>query len=337
VSVVIVAHNEAANIGRKIRNCLDLDYPRDRLEVIVASDGSTDATDEIVASFAAEGVKLLRMPGPAGKPSALNRAVPEARGEVLLLCDARQELERDALRELVAGFADPTVGAVSGELHIRPAEGGGAAEGVGLYWRLEKVVRRLESRVGSTVGVTGAIYALRKDLFQPLDPATIVDDVAIPMRVVRQGYRVVFESAARAWDVAVLDSAREFRRKVRTLTGNFQLAALEPSLLVPWGHPLWWSFLSHKMSRLIAPWCLLAALLSSLVLALEGSPFFLLVCGLQLTFYGLAVAGWRRRGAAARPRLTAVPSALVLLNVAAAVALFEFLVGRQRAAWRAPA
>lgn len=334
VSVVIVAHDEEANIGRKIRNCLELDYPRDRLELIVASDGSRDRTDAIVESFAAEGVRLLRLEGPAGKPTALNHAAPAANGELLLLCDARQELERGALRELVANFADQTVGAVSGELHIRPA-GGAAVEGVGFYWRFEKLVRRLESRAGSTVGVTGAIYALRRQLYRPLDPGTILDDVAIPMRVAREGRRVVFEPGARAWDVAPADPAREFRRKVRTLAGNFQLVALNPWLLVPGRNPLWWSFLSHKLSRLAVPWCMLAAFVACTGLALQGSALFSAAAGLQLAFYALAAAGWLWRGAT--PRLLAVPSALVLLNLAAAVALFEFLGGRQRAAWKTPA
>ncbi len=334
VSVIIVAHNEESRLARKIRNCLELDYPRDRLEIVVASDGSTDGTARVTEGFAAEGVRLLPLPGPRGKAAALGAAVPEAKGEVLLLCDARQQLERESLRELAANLADPTVGAASGELHIRSGSSS-AAEGVGAYWRFEKGVRRLESRVGSTVGVTGAIYVVRRRLVPTLDPRTILDDVAIPMQVAQAGYRVVFEPAARAWDEPVEEARHEFRRKVRTLAGNYQLVALNPSLLLPWRNPLFFPFLSHKIARLFVPWCLLLVAATSLALSLRGSAFFASLLGLQAAFYALAGAGWLQRNAPRRPRLVSIPYALVLLNLAAAAALPDFLFGRQTAAWRA--
>ena len=334
VSVVVVAHNEESRLARKIRNCLELEYPRDRLEILVASDGSTDGTARVAEGFAAEGVRLLPLPGPRGKAAALNAVVPETSGEVLLLCDARQELERQSLAELVANLADPTVGAASGELHIRSGSSS-AAEGVGAYWRYEKGVRRLESRVGSTVGVTGAIYVVRRGLVPTLDSRTILDDVAIPMHVARAGYRVIFEPAARAWDEPVEDARREFRRKVRTLAGNYQLVALDPSLLLPWRNPLFSQFLSHKLARLLVPWCLLLVLATSLTLALRGSGVFAVLLGLQAVFYALAGAGWLQKDAQRRRRLLAIPYAVVLLNLAAAAALPDFLFGRQRAAWKA--
>jgi biofilm PGA synthesis N-glycosyltransferase PgaC len=334
VSVVIVAHNEESLLARKIRNCLEMDYPRECLEILVASDGSTDGTVRVAEGFAPEGVRVFALPGPRGKAVALGTVVPQAGGEVLLLCDARQELERQALGELVANLADPTVGAVSGELHIRSGATS-AAQGVGAYWRFEKGVRRLESAVGSTVGATGAIYAVRRHLVPTLDPRTILDDVAIPMHVAQQGFRVVFEPAARAWDEPVEEAEREFRRKVRTLAGNYQLAVLNPSLLLPWRNPLFFSFISHKLARLLVPWCLLAILASSLALALRGSGFFTLLLVLQAAFYGLAAIGWLKRSARRRPRLLSIPYALVLLNLAAAAALPDFLFGRQTAAWRA--
>ena len=335
VTIVIVAHNEAGRIGRKLRNCLALDYPRERLEIVVASDGSTDGTCQEVAAFSGEGVRLLELPGPNGKPTALNAAVPLARGEVLLLCDTRQELEPQSLRALTANLADPAVGAVSGELLIRSGGPSAAAEGVGAYWRYEKWIRRTESRVGSTVGVTGAIYAIRRALFPRLDPRTILDDVAVPLHVVRQGRRVVFEPEARAWDEAVGDPRREFRRKVRTLAGNYQLVALDPSLVQPSRNPLFLGFVSHKLARLAVPWCLLAALVASLALALRGSWPFVALVAAQLAFYALAAAGWALRGRPSRPRLVSLAYAVVLLNMAAAGALFGFLSGRQQAAWRA--
>src|SRR5439155_446213 len=201
-------------------------------------------------------------PGPPGKVAALNEAVPLASGEILVLTDARQSLAPDAVRRLVAYFADPTVGAVSGELHLLPSPGS-PVEGVGLYWKYEKLIRKAESRFDSTVGVTGAFYALRKELFLPIDPRTILDDVAIPMRVALAGRRVLFAPEARAWDHVEESAAREYRRKVRTLAGNYQLVALYPALLHPLRNRLLWQLASHKLARLAVPWCLLVLFLAS--------------------------------------------------------------------------
>ena len=334
LSVVIVAHNEQEQIGRKLDNCLSLDYPPDRLEVLVASDGSTDLTEEIVERRVSERVRLLRLPGPAGKPSALNAAAAEARGEILLLCDARQELDRGAARALVANFADPSVGAVSGELLFRPSDGSAGLEGVGLYWTYEKWIRRTESRFDSTVGVTGAICAMRRALYRPLDPRTILDDVALPMSVAQAGYRVVFEPAAIAYDRAPEDPRKEYRRKVRTLAGNYQLVALRPDLLNPFRNRLFFQLVSHKLSRLAVPWCLLLMLGVSGVLAARGSLLFAWLLAAQCAFYLMAWVGWWLKRGGRAVRLLSVPYSLTLLNIAAAEAFFGFLLGREGAAWR---
>lgn len=334
VSLVMVAHNEEERLAAKLRNCLDLDYPRDLLEILVASDGSRDGTEEIARSFARDGVRLLSLPGPAGKPTALNQAIPAARGEVVVLCDVRQRLARDALRELVANFADPTVGAVSGELHIEAPSGSPAGEGVGFYWRYEKRCRRLESRLDSTVGATGALYALRRELFRPIDPRTILDDVAIPLDVVAAGYRVVFEPGARAYDREAESAEKEYRRKVRTLAGNYQLVALRPSLLSPRRNRLFWQLVSHKLSRLAVPWCLLTLLGASLLLSLRPGLIYRLLLAAQVLFYGLAAAGGLLQRLPVRVRALSLPYAFALLNMAAASSLLGFLRGTQRVAWK---
>jgi poly-beta-1,6-N-acetyl-D-glucosamine synthase len=333
VSVIVIARNEETALDEKLANCLALDYPADRLEVLVVSDGSEDRTAAIAAGFAPRGVRLLDLERAGGKAAALNRAVPQASGEVLLLTDARQRLDAGALRSLVAHFADPSVGAVSGELHLAPPTAPSASAGVGAYWSFEKMVRRAESRFDSTVGVTGAIYALRKELFRPLDERTILDDVAIPMEVVLRGYRVLFEPGAAAWDRIPQDAAREYRRKVRTLAGNYQLVRLRPALLDPRRNRLLWQLVSHKLARLAVPWCLLVLLLTSAVLAPRGEPYRTALLG-QLALYllaGLATV-FQRRGRA--PRLLSMPYAFVLLNVAAGAALFGFLRGTESAAWK---
>lgn len=335
VTVLIIVHNEGRRIEAKIRNCLELRYPCKLLDILVASDGSTDRTEEIVAGFAEQGVQLLALPTPNGKATALAHAVAECRGEILVLCDARQELEPGAVRELVANFADPTVGAVSGELILRVPPGSAAGAGVGAYWRYEKAIRRLESQLGSTVGVTGAIYAIRRELFPALDPRTILDDVAVPMAVVMAGHRVVFEPRALAFDDVSPEDGHEYRRKVRTLAGNFQLVALYPRLMSPRHNRLLWQFVSHKLSRLAAPWCLALILLSSALLAVDGSNFDRAAVTAQVLFYALALGGWWLPRCGVGTRLTSVPYAFVLMNCAAAAALFRFLRGSQKVAWRA--
>lgn len=336
VSLLIVVRNEEACLQDKLDNALALDYPRERLDVLVVSDGSTDGTEAIAARFADRGVRLLALPTARGKAAALNEALPRAGGEIVVLTDARQALAPDAVRRLTAYFADPTVGAVSGELHLL-ASSGSPGRGVGLYWSYEKLIRKAESRFDSTVGVTGAIYALRKDLFVPLDPSTILDDVAIPMRVVLAGRRVMFAPEARAWDRIAESAAQEYRRKVRTLAGNYQLVALHPALLNPLRDRLFWQLVSHKLARLAVPWCLLVLFLASAGLSLAGSALYRAALAAQALFYLLAITGGLRARRRRPLRLTSLPYAFALLNLAAAGGLIGFLRGSETARWRAAA
>ena len=336
-SLLIVAHDEEKHIENKIRDCLAQDYPADRLEVIVASDGSRDSTDAIVASHADRGVRLVSLPGPRGKPAALNRVVPLARGAILVLSDARQRLDPSAVSRLVENLADETVGAVSGELHIQGPADTLTGGGVGAYWRFEKWIRQLEATVDSTVGVTGALYAVRRELFRPLPENLILDDVAVPMAVVAAGYRVVFEPRAWAFDTAAATPAGEFDRKVRTLAGNFQLVWLQPELLDPRKNRLWWQFLSHKLARLGVPWALLATLVTSLTLGLSGGTalsIYAAAATALVAFCVAGLAGWLLETRGTRSRLLSRAGAFLLLNTAAAWALFQFVSGRSRVTWK---
>jgi cellulose synthase/poly-beta-1,6-N-acetylglucosamine synthase-like glycosyltransferase len=340
VSVVVVAHDEERHIEGKIRDCLEQDYPADRLEVVVASDGSRDRTEEIVASYASRGVRLVALPGPRGKPAALNGVVPLVRGEILVLADARQRLDPRAVSSLVANLADPAVGAVSGELHIQGPAGSVTGGGVGAYWRVEKAIRQLEARVDSTVGVTGALYALRRALFRPLAEKLILDDVAVPMAVVGAGFRVVFEPAAQAFDMASETVEGEFRRKVRTLAGNLQLVRLQPWLLSPRRNRLWWQFHSHKLARLGVPWALVILFMASVHLAastLVPSQLYLAAALGQGVFYLAGAGGWLLEIGGKKPGLLSGAAAFLLLNLAAAAAPFQLLLGRSRVTWRGDA
>jgi poly-beta-1,6-N-acetyl-D-glucosamine synthase len=317
VSVIIAARNEARRLPGRIENLLGADYPQDRLQIIVASDGSTDHTLDALAPYASR-IELVMLP-PGGKAAALNAAVARARYPVLVFADARQRFAPDAIRRLVRHFGRLSVGAVSGELILdceradlqrvgADAQVGPSstiADGVSAYWKYEKWLRRHEAIVGSTLGVTGAIYAMRRALWQPLPDDTILDDVLGPMRIVLQGSRVMFDGTAYAFDETAPDAAVETRRKVRTLSGNFQLLALEPRLLLPGVNPVWFQFVSHKLGRLIVPYALAAAFVSSVWLAPASWMYATAAAG-QTAFYGLAAYGamleWRARqhaGAAA--------------------------------------
>lgn len=324
VSIVIAARNEGAKLGARIANLLELDYPVDRRQIVVVSDGSTDDTLDVLARYGSA-VEAVAVPH-GGKALALNAGVARARGEIVIFADARQAFAHDAIAQLVAPFDDPGVGGVTGELvldvesavfsnrraigdrrrgsgrpqdrarierRVRPDRRtivSTIADGVGMYWRYEKQLRRLESTIASTLGATGAIYAIRRSLWQPLPPDTILDDVLAPMRVVLAGFRVVFNERARAFDRAAMDADAEARRKVRTLAGNVQILWLDPRLLLPWRNPVWVQYVSHKLGRLAVPYALLGIFASSIALA-ETQAFYLLAIAAQVAFYLLAGYG----------------------------------------------
>jgi biofilm PGA synthesis N-glycosyltransferase PgaC len=332
VSVVVVARNEASRIESRIENLLALDYPRDRYEIWVASDGSADDTAERAGSYREAGVEVVPFDTQRGKPAVLNELVPRARGEIVVLADARQRFEPGALKALVAPFADPSVGAVSGELILTANERGTlVGEGVGFYWRYEKSIRRSESAVDSSVGATGAIYAIRRQLFEPLPPDTVLDDVLIPMRIARAGRRTLFEPAARAYDRAAASAGEEFTRKVRTIAGNFQLFAGNAWLLDPRRNRLWFQTVSHKGLRLLIPLLLAAALVANTRLA--GTPGYLLALAGQAAFYGAAVTGFAFRNLRGRVPFLTVPYTICLLSWATIVAFRRFVGGRQTVTW----
>ena len=328
VAIVMVVRNEGRVLKEKLENLLMLDYPR--CQIIVVSDGSTDRTEEILRDYRRDSrIECVLNPEPAGKASGLNDAIALAQAEIVVFTDARQNLEPVALRRLVENFCDPTVGCVSGELMLGDPGQGESGEGVGLYWRLEKQVRELEAASGSVVGATGALYAVRRELLTPVPADTILDDVYIPMQVVRQGKRVVFDDRARAWDNPDLGTEREFARKVRTLSGNYQLLQLAPWLLSA-SNPIRFEFVSHKLLRLVIPFALGALLLASL--ALHGV-FYRTVLILQLAFYALGALALCRLLTRGLPsRIANVAGTFVLLNGAAVMALGNFVVGK-RAAW----
>jgi cellulose synthase/poly-beta-1,6-N-acetylglucosamine synthase-like glycosyltransferase len=321
VTVLIAVHNAESFIVNKLDSVFHQEYPADKLDVLVCSDGSTDKTNHILAEYAEREPRLrvLYVKERSGKPNAINLMRPEATGDVLLMTDIRQPLSRLAVKHLVAELADPEVGCATGILALE------GETGAGLYWRYEAAIRRGESRFRSLVGVTGALYALRKEHLGELPKHIVLDDMWVPMRIRLQGLRVVMVGAAIAYDQAFEDS-REFSRKVRTLAGNYQLFAMMPALLIPFVNPSWFETMSHKVFRLLCPWALIALLAATALLARDNiyAQTFLTLQGL---FYLAALIGPRAG------KIPGIARTFVVLNAAAIFGLFRFLKSPGRIAW----
>jgi cellulose synthase/poly-beta-1,6-N-acetylglucosamine synthase-like glycosyltransferase len=331
VTIVVVAHNEEACIESRIENLLALDYPADRRQILIGSDGSTDDTVARAKRLAHDGVWVVAFKHWRGKAAVLNQLVRRARGEIVLFADARQTFDPQVLRRLVACFADERVGAVSGELMLTDSTGTPMGRGASFYWRYEKFIRVHEGKAGSTVGATGAIYAIRRALFRSIPNDTILDDVLIPMRIVQQGYSVQFEQEARAYQAVSRTTQQEYVRKVRTIAGQFQLFAREWWLLNPFQNSLWFETISHKGMRLLLPVFHLALFAANL--ELSRVPFYGAVFALQTLFYAAAIAGHERRFAARRPIFISVPYAMCCMLWATVAAFHRFLMNGQQATW----
>jgi cellulose synthase/poly-beta-1,6-N-acetylglucosamine synthase-like glycosyltransferase len=327
VSVIMAVHNGDTMIRRKLQTLLALDYPHELMRIIVVSDGSTDRTESIVREFEDRGVTLLIAPR-GGKAAALNRGMAAAAGDILFFTDVRQPLDPACLRHLVANFADETVGAVTGELHLVRGDSGEQAD-MDLYWRYEIWARTRQSRIDSLFNTTGCIYAMRRSLAAPLPPDTLTDDAVLPLRAFLSGYRVIFDPAAIAFDYPAI-AGTEFRRRFRTLAGLWQVYARMPALFTSRDR-MRFHFLSHKFGRLMLPWLILvffaatAALPASWLRAtlLAAEVFWLLLAAA----YPLAPDG------SALKRVTSMARTFLAMNTAAIAALAVFFVPATRL-WR---
>jgi biofilm PGA synthesis N-glycosyltransferase PgaC len=320
VSVILPVHNGERWIGPKLESIASLKYPPELIEVLVVDDGSVDGTRRVIESYPlVRHIQLIALPR-GGKAVALNAAIGRASGEILFFTDVRQALAPDSLANLSACFADPTVGVVSGELVIR--EGDGIEEAsVGLYWKYEKWIRRQLSSLDSIPGATGCIYAMRRSLARPLPEDTLVDDMYLPLAAFFAGYRVVMDESARAFDYPT-QLASEFRRKVRTLAGVYQVIRQYPALLGP-RNRMWIHFMSHKVARLLMPWALVAAAASTLFLP---DPWRWVAIAAQAALYGLACADYVIPQGVFVKRLTSPLRTFLVLMAASMCAVCIFFV-----------
>ncbi len=323
ISILIAVHNGDKFLADKLDSVVKLDYPRESMEVYVLSDGSTDATADIARSYADRGIQLIELPK-GGKPAALNAGILQSRGEILILTDVRQVLERDSVRELVACFADPTIGVVSGDLPMR--EGIDAEESnTSLYWRYERAIRKDLGKLGSTFGATGPFYAIRRELAPVMPTDTLLDDMYLPLAAYFRGYRVIVDETARAIEYP-FSVQGEFRRKLRTLAGNYQIMHLYPALLTR-RNPMLFHFVSYKIGRLALPWLFLGLLISSFGLP---APWAAILVSLQAIFYGLAALDLAVPANSPLKRLSTPARTVVTLLAAAAGAVAVFFVPPHR-------
>lgn len=326
VSFLVIAHNEEGVINDKIKNCLELDYPSDKIEFVFVSSGSTDNTPKIIASYSERRVKLIVLNENRGKSFAINQVVPELNGEIVLFSDARQIFNSNCVRELVNNFNDPSIGAVSGELMLSTIRENKPIKGINLYWSYEKFLREKESSVYSTLGATGAIYAIRKELFEPIPDDTVLDDFVIPINVVKRGYRVVFERNAKAWDSVTETHGKEFERKTRTLSGNYQAISNNLYLFNYKTNPVFFQLISHKFFRLLVPFFFLMLLITNVLLEGFGYRCFLV---LQIIAYLFSVIGLKYNYG-----IFGLLGTFIVMNCASVVGLYRFLTRELDPSWK---
>lgn len=331
VTLMISVFNEEQVIEEKIANALELNYPRDLLEILFVSDGSTDRTDEIISRYSDWGVRLRRYEGRIGKTACLNQAIPLATGEIIVFSDANSKYDRGAIRALVGHFADDRIGFVTGRTRYLSPDGGKVRESVGVYSRIESEIKRLESRVGSCVGADGAIFAIRKALYRPLQSADI-NDLVIPLKIIAQGFRGVLEEGAFCFEETAKGGVQEFRRQVRITNRTIRAIVNHLSLLNPIRHGRFsFQLFSHKVSRLFVPFFLLTLFFTNLVLISKG-PVYLLIGVGQALFYLMAVGGGRG-GSSPIAWMIALSHTFAMVNLAILYAWLKYVKGETYVTW----
>ncbi len=334
VSIVIAAHNEKASLPVKLASLEHLDYPEELIELIIVSDGSTDGTEEFLTEQFSNSEKksFIHYAESKGKCGALNEGVAQATGDVILFMDARQAVSPNVAKALVPYLADKSIGAATGELVL--SEGNSLEAGnFGLYWRYEKWIRENETRLFSIAGVTGALYAIRREDFIPNIVGTLLDDFETPISLLKQGKKTLFVPGAYAFDESNDDLALEFRRKVRNLAGNWQSYAKNSWLYSPSKNPIWWQFCSHKLARLLVPFAMIVSFVSALIGALMGNGFLQLALFAQVVIYVLTAASYANLPGTNNKVLNFF-KVFVQLNAAAFVGTVRFFGSKRQISWR---
>ena len=331
VTLIVSVFNEEQVIEEKILNSLALDYPRDLLEIVFLSDGSTDRTDDIISGYAQQGVRLHRYEGRIGKTACLNQAVPLVGGEIIVFSDANSRYDQGAIRALVGRFSDDCIGFVTGRTRYLSPEGKKVRESVGVYARIESEIKRLESTIGSCVGADGAIFAIRKGLYRPLQ-RTDINDLVIPLRIVAQGFLGKLEENAFCFEETAKEGVQEFHRQVRITNRTIRALFNHAFLLNPIQYGSFaFQLFSHKVSRLLVPFFLLTLAATNLMLILEG-PVYLLAGFTQAFFYLMAM-GREGRGPNPIAWLMALARTFTMVNLAILYAWLKYVKGETYVTW----
>jgi len=338
VSFIVAAYNEAGIIAEKITNSLDLDYPPGSIEYIFVTDGSTDDTPAVVTRFPS--IHLLHQSPRAGKSAAVNRAVKQARNEILIFSDANTLLNKEAIRNIARHYFDPKVGGVAGEKKVLSPAGntgtGNNEDGEGLYWQYESRLKQIDADLYSVVGAAGELFSLRRSLYEPLPSNAVLDDFVLSLRVAGKGFRIIYEPGAYAMELPSFSLKEEQKRKVRIAAGGFQSIGMLTSILAFWRHPrLSYLYFSHRVLRwTLSPLCLGLAFLSSIILALQtaANPIIIAAAAAQTLFYGMAAA-YRLPLPGRLKKIAKIPYYFTFMNVSVILGFIRFCKGSQSAVW----
>jgi cellulose synthase/poly-beta-1,6-N-acetylglucosamine synthase-like glycosyltransferase len=334
VTLLISAYNEEANIEKKLSNSLDLNYPKNLLEIIVVSDGSTDRTNEIVAGYADKGVNLCHYEGRIGKTACLNKSIPLAKGDIIVFSDANSLYNRDAILSMVRHFEDDRIGFVTGytEYVLEDCESNLAS--VGLYAKIEILAKKLESRISSCVGADGAIFAIRKNLYQPLMSYDI-NDFVIPLNIIRQGYRGVFEEDAYCLEKTARDQRGEFSRQIRITSRTLRALFKYTDLLNPFKYPMFsFELISHKFVKFMVPFLLfIIFVLNSVILSRQGG-IYLITFSAQILFYFLGCLGNLQDNIKFLSKINAHCKTFILVNFAIFLGWLRYIQGETYTTWQ---
>ncbi|MBN2016790.1 MAG: glycosyltransferase family 2 protein [Candidatus Cloacimonetes bacterium] len=332
ISFFIPAYNEEHIIEKKIRNTLELDYPKDKIEIVVASDGSDDRTNEIAELYASQ-IKLIAYEIREGKTGVINKTIPQLKGEIVVFSDASAMLAANAVKNLISPFKDQNIGSVSGLYILRDSSSTSRAEGEGFYWHYETNLKTNESKFYSILGAHGALYAMRKSLVRTLPHNAINDDYILPMYGVEQNKRAVYEPSAIGIEEVTTSVGGEMKRRIRISVGNFQQLFLLRKLLNPFRGRIAFEFLSHKFLRSFSFLFMLSLLLSNIFIPIKGFKVFLL---LQILFYALAMIGILFFKNKKMPKIITLPFYLTIINYAALIGLFKYILHTQKITWERP-
>ena len=335
VTMLIAAYNEEKGIALKIEDSLKLNYPQDKLRIVVVSDGSTDGTDEIVKSYAAQGVELFRVEGRVGKTEARNVAMAALEGEIIIFSDATTTYKEDLIEKMVRNFADPKVGMVTGHLIYRDSTNTQMGTGQKLYWKYESTIKKAQTSMGTLTGSVGCVTAFRKELYTPL-PENIIEDFTGPLMLVMKGFRVVYEEEALCFEDTTKKAANEWNMRVRVIRGGMSGMLHARKILNPIAYPIpFFQLVSHKILRWLIPVFIISLFFVSnyMVWLDPKNVYSMTLLILQLMFYFTAVCAYALEKKGIHNRLAAIPLYFLILNAASLVALVKTLTSNLEATW----